>query len=76
MKVVLVGATGFVGRHLLAALHAAGHQLIATSRRPQPQGLPGVEWCQLDLDCLGREPQLCPACQHRPADQRRGAVEH
>ncbi|ROM20189.1 epimerase [Pseudomonas protegens] len=57
MKVVLVGATGFVGRHLLAALHAAGHQLIATSRRPQPQGLPGVEWRQLDLDRLGREPQ-------------------
>ncbi|WP_248765536.1 SDR family oxidoreductase [Pseudomonas protegens] len=57
MKVVLVGATGFVGRHLLAALHAAGHQLIATSRYPQPQGLPGVEWRQLDLDRLGHEPQ-------------------
>lgn len=57
MKVVLVGATGFVGRHLLAALHAAGHQLIATSRHPQPQGLPGVEWRQLDLDRLGHEPQ-------------------
>lgn len=57
MKVVLVGATGFVGRHLLAALHAAGHQLIATSRYPQPGGLPGVEWRQLDLDCLGHEPQ-------------------
>lgn len=57
MKVVLVGATGFVGRHLLAALHAAGHQLIATSRYPQPRGLPGVEWRQLDLARLGREPQ-------------------
>ena len=57
MKVVLVGATGFVGRHLLAALHAAGHQLIATSRYPQPRGLPGVEWRQLDLDRLGHEPQ-------------------
>ncbi|AZC25427.1 SDR family oxidoreductase [Pseudomonas sessilinigenes] len=56
MKVVLVGATGFVGRHLLAALHAAGHQLIATSRQPQPRGLPGVQWLQLDLDRLGREP--------------------
>ncbi|MCE4055065.1 SDR family oxidoreductase [Pseudomonas sp. Au-Pse12] len=57
MKVVLVGATGFVGRHLLAALHAAGHQLIATSRYPQPRSLPGVEWRQLDLDRLGHEPQ-------------------
>lgn len=57
MKVVLVGATGFVGRHLLAALHAAGHQLIVTSRYPQPRSLPGVEWRQLDLDRLGHEPQ-------------------
>lgn len=56
MKVVLVGATGFVGRHLLAALHAAGHQLIATSRHPQPPSLPGVQWLQLDLDRLAREP--------------------
>ncbi|WP_416758667.1 SDR family oxidoreductase [Pseudomonas sp. BNK-6] len=57
MKVVLVGATGFVGRHLLAALHAAGHQLIATSRHRQTRSLPGVEWRQLDLDRLGLEPQ-------------------
>lgn len=56
MKVVLVGATGFVGRHLLTALHAAGHQLIATSRHPQPPSLPGVQWLQLDLDRLAREP--------------------
>ncbi|NBF05518.1 NAD-dependent epimerase/dehydratase family protein [Pseudomonas sp. Fl5BN2] len=57
MKVVLVGATGFVGRHLLAALHAAGHQLIATSRYPQSRSLPGVEWLSLDLDRLGLESQ-------------------
>ncbi len=56
MKVVLVGATGFVGRHLLTALHAAGHQLIATSRHPQPPSLSGVQWLQLDLDRLAREP--------------------
>ncbi len=56
MKVVLVGATGFVGRHLLTALHAAGHQLIATRRHPQPPSLPGVQWLQLDLDRLAREP--------------------
>jgi len=56
MKVLLVGATGFVGRHLLAGLHAAGHQLVATSRHAQPQGLPGVEWRLLDLDRLVCDP--------------------
>ncbi|WP_421548267.1 SDR family oxidoreductase [Pseudomonas sp. QD4] len=56
MKILLVGATGFIGRHLLTALHAAGHQLIATSRQPQAPGLPGVEWRCLDLDLLARDP--------------------
>lgn len=56
MKVLLVGATGFVGRHLLVALHAAGHQLVATSRYPQPEGLPGVQWLALDLDRLALDP--------------------
>lgn len=57
MKVLLVGATGFVGRHLLAALCAAGHQVLATSRQPQPPGLPGVQWRLLDLAQLASHPE-------------------
>ncbi len=35
MIVLLTGATGFVGRHLLAALLAAGHEVRCTTHRPQ-----------------------------------------
>ncbi|PJY95660.1 SDR family oxidoreductase [Pseudomonas donghuensis] len=56
MKVLLVGATGFVGRHLLQALHMAGHQVFATSRHAQPASLPGVTWQILDFDRLALEP--------------------
>lgn len=32
-RVVLTGATGFLGSHLAAAMHAAGHEVIALKRR-------------------------------------------
>jgi len=56
MKILLVGGTGFVGRHLLRALCAAGHCVIATSREPQVSVWPGVEWRQLDLAVLAVDP--------------------
>src|SRR5262245_782436 len=34
MHVLVTGASGFVGRHLLAALRARGHTLEAWSRNP------------------------------------------
>lgn len=33
MKVLLTGSSGFIGRHLLAALRDAGHQVVVVSRR-------------------------------------------
>ena len=33
MKVMLVGATGFIGRHLARALVAAGHEVTGCARR-------------------------------------------
>lgn len=56
MRVLLAGATGFVGRHLLKALSGAGHHVIATSRTRQSLRLPGVEWRRLDLDTLASVP--------------------
>ncbi|MBP7485562.1 MAG: NAD-dependent epimerase/dehydratase family protein [Aquabacterium sp.] len=39
MKVLLCGATGFIGQHIEAALKHAGHEVIATSSRASPQSV-------------------------------------
>ena len=57
MNVLLVGATGFVGRHLLRALQQAGHRVIATCREPKQPNTPGVEWRSLDLSRLATDPE-------------------
>lgn len=38
MAILILGATGLIGRHLLAALDAAGLETIGASRRPPPDG--------------------------------------
>lgn len=35
MRVLVGGATGFIGRRLVDALHARGHSVIAAARRPE-----------------------------------------
>ena len=42
MKVLVTGATGFVGSHLVAALVAAGHDVRAMTRRPENYPGPAV----------------------------------
>jgi uncharacterized protein YbjT (DUF2867 family) len=53
MRIVLLGATGFVGHHLLPALSEAGHQCLVLCRyRPGCRELaliPGVELIQGDI---------------------------
>lgn len=49
IHVLLVGAGGFIGAHLLRALSAAGYRVTATSRDGQGPRLPGVDWRSLDL---------------------------
>jgi uncharacterized protein YbjT (DUF2867 family) len=46
MKTVVIGATGFVGRALVAALAHRGEDVRAASRRPARAGVPWVE-CDL-----------------------------
>lgn len=41
MKVALTGATGFVGRHVLARLHECGHEVRALVRAPASVGPAG-----------------------------------
>ncbi|NEA39435.1 NAD(P)H-binding protein [Streptomyces sp. SID11385] len=48
--IVVTGATGNIGRPLVAALAQAGEEVVAVSRSAQPAGLPGgVRVAQADL---------------------------
>jgi len=49
-KVLLTGASGFIGRHALPLLLDAGYQVHAVTRGDIPTGLPeAVEWHRVDL---------------------------
>jgi uncharacterized protein YbjT (DUF2867 family) len=45
MNVLLTGATGFIGSHLLVALRAAGHEVIAAGR----SAVPGTKTIHVDF---------------------------
>lgn len=52
LAVVLVGASGFIGRHLLERLASRGHRVRAVSRRGRPADVPGsfdVSWIAADV---------------------------
>ena len=50
MRIVVSGATGLVGRHLIQALRIAGHRdVIAIYRARAPYAGDGIEWRQADL---------------------------
>ncbi|MDM8559188.1 NAD(P)H-binding protein [Candidatus Parabeggiatoa sp. HSG14] len=50
MKILLTGASGFIGQHLLSALQAEGHQIVACVRRPErwQTRFPEVKWLSCD----------------------------
>jgi len=48
VKIVLTGATGFIGSHLLPEL-AAEHDVVAVARRPPDRAVEGVVWVEHDL---------------------------
>jgi nucleoside-diphosphate-sugar epimerase len=48
-RILLTGATGFIGRHALTRLRAAGHDVHAVTSRERPPGGDRVTWHQADL---------------------------
>ena len=49
MKVLLTGASGFIGSHLVRLLRARGHHVVAVSRHPPVETDGGITWIVLDL---------------------------
>ena len=48
-KVLLTGATGFIGHHCLEPLKARGYEVHAVSSKPMKAGADGVHWHQTNL---------------------------
>lgn len=72
MKLLLTGATGFLGKRVAHALHCRGHALRAIARPASNRsGLPdGVEWVvgdTTDADSLRRAAEGCDAVLHMAA---------
>jgi nucleoside-diphosphate-sugar epimerase len=64
MLIALTGATGFLGRRTLAALHRQGQAVRALSRRKeQPAALEGLEWCLGDQYDPAVQAQLVASVQ-------------
>lgn len=49
MRILLTGATGFVGRHLLAALLAEGYHVTCAVRKPCTSSNPRLRYIQADF---------------------------
>ena len=66
MKILLTGATGFIGGRLMTALVEAGHEVRAVSRRPPERtgllGREGVEVVQGDVTEADALPDLLSGC--------------
>ena len=67
MRLLVTGASGFLGRYLVAAAAAVGHEVFALSRRPS-----------LELEKFSKELILCDIIKVSEADLPRGldAVIH
>lgn len=49
MRVLVTGASGFIGRHCVQALLHAGYEVHGVSRTSAPSIIPGVHWHHADI---------------------------
>ena len=57
-RILLTGATGFIGRRLVAALVGAGHEVIALVRNPRTADLPVPITLVTDLDQIAADTRI------------------
>jgi len=62
LRVFVTGATGLVGRSLVPALRRAGHEVVALSRRPAPEGLRDATAVQGDPTTPGPWQETLAGC--------------
>lgn len=64
MRCVLVtGASGYIGRHLVQALKAVGYEVRGFSRRPMPPEMDGIEWVEGSVTNWERVQSGVAGCQ-------------
>lgn len=77
MKVLVTGATGFLGRHLVDALLGRGHEVVAIARDlrrlPARDGLTWAKGDVLDGDSVRRAAEGCGAVHHAAGKVSRDA---
>ena len=49
MRILLTGASGFIGKHLLHALLAEGHEVVCAVRKPRPSSHPRLAYLHADF---------------------------
>lgn len=57
-RVLLTGASGFIGRHCLRPLVQRGYEVVGTYRSGQPLAIEGVRWVRADLLQAGSAQRL------------------
>lgn len=74
-RILVTGASGFIGRHVVESLVSSGAQIVAVGRHPPHTYWPGVTW--ISVDCLDSgAPQIIAASKADTLVHLAWTVEH